>query len=122
MFVATNEGYAPLTDIQVDCIVNFTTDRGLVSKNNTVHFTVATTKLHTGHFTVPCTRTVTANNEPAIGEWFAIGVSGRIVSAEMTINISYSFFGIKLKSLRRSQSFRVVAEKADDKSFHWAFN
>jgi hypothetical protein len=39
----------------------------------------------------------------------------------MKINISYAVFGINLKHLRRSQWFHVVAERASDGSFHWAF-
>jgi hypothetical protein len=120
MFEAVNEGYAPLTDIQLLCTIDLTTDKDQILRDNAVSHVVGTA-WHGRRFTIPCTRAVGAGNEPAISGKTAYWVSGNIISAKMTVKFTYAVCGINIKHLRRSQSFHMVAEKSVDGSFHWSF-
>jgi hypothetical protein len=67
MFVAVNGEYAPLTDIEVTCEVNFETDLHQILDDRALFAGVSTTVWHGGKFTIPCTHAVKTGNKPVPG-------------------------------------------------------
>jgi len=114
MLAISNQGYVPLTDVEVDCVPKFDTSRHIFFDGMTVHFgNVAHYLPHAGLVTVPCF---------AIPELYQIkGGYGVPPGATLEITVNYAFYHANLKALRRSQHFRFESVQAADKSQHWAF-
>jgi hypothetical protein len=122
MFVAVNEGYAPLTSIHVDCNWNFTNDSGSTFNDMNKGFDVQSAIWHGGKFTVPCTRLVRLGGETIPSYPSAIFMGGKVASADMTIRISYAIMGINFGYLRRTQSFHLITERGGDGALYWEFS
>jgi hypothetical protein len=119
MFVAVNEGYVPLSSIEVSCISTFKTTTGAFD-HNVATYPIGATIWHEGRFTIPCTHVLKSTNDPDSGPWITAGVD-EVTEADMDVAISYSILGISMKPFRRSRSFHVKAEKSADSSWHWSF-
>ena len=124
MFAAVNDGYVPITDIDVGCTPNFTTtNHNIIGGAKILDRHVASLLWHGARFTLPCFDAVELNGElgvTGIGG-FGLGPGEQILDADMTIDIEYSFLYLNLKPLRRSQTFHVRALRGSDNSFHWEY-
>lgn len=120
MFVAENQGYAFVSNIQVWCGADLKTSDGFSFTNNNVHFSVAGNYGHGERFTLPCTRTVALKDGQVPS---AMGLKGaRLVAAGMRVIIAYSLIELGPLHVRRSQQFYLRAVRADDGSFHWEYS
>jgi len=116
MFSITNQGYVPLTDVDVDCFPNFqstaiTMGGSLVSFRN-----VAGYLEHGGTVTIPCFRIpdIFRTTAPAAERTKRPG-------ATLGVVVSYALYHINLKFLRRSQEFHFRSVVGKDGSQHWIF-
>jgi len=117
MFVAVNEGFAPMGKVGVDCLVNFTTSTGGGMKNTMVSQDVPGSFWHSDKFTAPCTDIVQLNSDLPYRS--VAKMDGAVTSADMTITINYD--PLWMNHLRRAQTFRLVTEKGSDGLLRWAF-
>lgn len=118
MFIIVNQGYAPITNIEVDCVSDFNTDRGGRFSNIHLRNRMPKSLWHENKVTLPCLTIVGYSDEPVIPNTiFGFSPAPHIESADMTISISYRLFGV----FQRSQAFHLVAFKAADNSYRWGF-
>ncbi len=106
LFSISNGGYWPISDLDVDCLIDAEGRNLKVFGNHMqfVHF--ASYLTHSSTATVPCFKTI---------ELLAI------TKADLTVVVEYSFYPITFRNLRRHQSFRLHAVKAPDGLLHWTF-
>jgi hypothetical protein len=107
LLIIVNQGYIPISSVEVVCIVNVWAGRRSGANNVGFLNTVLGTYWHEGKFTVPCAH-VGINKAP-------------VILAKMTITVSYAVFGLKFRFLRGQQTFHVEALRADDGSYRWTF-
>lgn len=120
-FSVSNDGYIPIFELSAVCVVGFETDHGIKVSNSTVHTNYFAWHLgHSDRATIPLDLVYRV---PAAGIG-AIGIANgeKIVSANMVIRISYSFFPFAVKNFRQSQSFSLrTAPFPQDGLPHWEF-
>jgi hypothetical protein len=110
IFVVSNGGYVPLTDLDAYCYPNFKTSSGnamLNAKYDSHSF--ADYLGHDGYVGIPCFEL--ASNFHFPGQYNS--------GSELTIQISYAFYHLNLKSIRRSQWFSFSSILGKDGSQHW---
>jgi hypothetical protein len=110
LFLLKNEGYIPITDLQVICTPTFLLGQarfgwegvslGLPIKPNVV-------LAHDGTITLPCFQTV-----GLVGEHMSAG-------STLDIRITYAFFHLNFHPLRRIQSFHFKSVIGTDHAQHW---
>jgi hypothetical protein len=122
MFLVVNQGYAPITHIEADCIFAFDTRSGLKFSDNEFITSIVGVHWHGDKSTLPCIRVVEYSNEPHIpSDIVQLPPKEHIQNANMRIKITYSMLGIDIPPFRRSQTFHVVALAAKDNSYRWEF-
>ena len=116
-FSISNEGYVPVTDLNADCIFSFIDQKSAnLFRDNTIGFDNFAGRLgHGDRVTTPCFTAIEAM------ERLTNLIPQDFSNSALTINISYAFMRVNLKSLRRSQIFRFKGISAEDKSIHWIF-
>ena len=120
LFLLVNQGYAPITDIDVQCIPQFkTTDYVSFPGEITVQHPVAGTYWHNGQATLPCVGSVNYPDEPHPPGGILLRPNSLITEASMQVKVIYSFLGLRFKQLRRSQTFKLRAIRVADGSFRW---
>jgi len=117
MFVLVNQGYAPVANIEVDCVSSFDTNGGRF-RNIHLRTSIRDNLWHASKVTLPCMRTMGYDCEPYIpNSIFGFSSDYHVERADMNIEISYRAIGI----FRRSQTFHVVALRAVGNSYRWEF-
>jgi len=109
LFSISNGGYAPISDLSADCILDTEDSNGNIFGGDHVivdHFADYLT--HGSNVTIPCFRSLAIH-----------GVS--LTRADLSVVITYSFYPITYQRLRRHQTFRFRAVKSSDGSLHWTF-
>lgn len=119
LFVLLNQGYAPITDIEVQCTPQFKTADYVAFQDITVQHPVGGTYWHNGQATLPCVGSVNYPDEPHPPGGILLRPNSRITEASMQVKVIYSFLGLRFKRLRRSQMFKLRAIRAADGSFRW---
>jgi hypothetical protein len=119
LFVISNEGYIPITDLGADCIPSFYGNSEHVTNIHSVNnrYSIAKFADYLGHgdkVTAPCFEFI--NNLQTYGE--PVNVAN---GATLEIVVSYSFMHINVRYSRRSQRFTFRSVIAKDKSQHWLF-
>jgi hypothetical protein len=116
IFNVTNEGYIPITEPHVDCEWHYKYQvQGWPESTFYIAFSPQIPPIsfigHEARFSAPCYSLKFANN-PAMEH----PLSG----STMDIKISYGFWPISLRWLRRSQTFHLETVGEQD-SLHWQF-
>jgi hypothetical protein len=139
LFYVANDGYAPISDLDVDCIVNFesASQHIVVRGSPTIEYSHFADYLsHSGgsptieysHFadylshseraTLPCFHAVVLNT-PSTG---AFKVNGDISKATLSVIVYYSYYPLSWKPFRRHQVFHFQAIPDSTGSLHWTFS
>jgi hypothetical protein len=112
LFVVTNTGYIPVTDLGATCSVRLSVANGTtltMPPDTGLQFPHFADYLgHEGHATIPCFRAVESSGMVEGG-------------AALTITISHALWSVNIKAFRRSQRFRFKSIGAKDGSQHWEF-
>jgi len=112
MFSITNQGYIPLTDVDVNCLPSYTTSANVEFRNIAFPFHgVADYLGHAGTVTIPCFQ---------IADVVKI-VGNKLPNATLEIVVTYALYHANVKPLRRSQRFHFRSVIARDQSQHWEF-
>jgi hypothetical protein len=112
MFSVTNQGYVPLTDVDVSCFPNFETDNHGIVRRNAFNFSEVAHYLgHAGTVTIPC---FTIPKKLELG-------GKKLPGATLEVTVTYALYHVNLKRLRRSQHFAFSSVAAKDGSQHWVF-
>jgi hypothetical protein len=108
MFTLTNEGYAPVTQLQIDCLLKIRAikfgQEGGFSFPMRAPIDPARVLGHESRITVPCIVKI-SGLEPTAG-------------SKLDITISYAFWHLNLPWLRRSETFHFLSIGSTD-SQHW---
>lgn len=113
LYYCPNEGYIPLTDIAVDCVVDYSTSTGSIYENNAVGFPdVAAYLGHGSRVTIPCFRVPGALYSPR---------SRVNPGARLSVIVYYGLCHLNIRFLRRNQTFRFRSLTAKDGTQHWEF-
>jgi hypothetical protein len=106
MFEVSNGGYIPLTDVRVLCIFN--------AQSSSIHISdsrfesdVAAYLEHGRTATVPC--------------FYVFDISEIPGRAHFQMTITYAFYHLNLRMLRRSQVFQFESIPSEDGTQHWQF-
>jgi hypothetical protein len=111
VFLISNEGYIPITDLDAYCIPDYGGTKTFAMHDNTLRYSDFASWLgHASKVTVPCFRIFTVDSH-----------LGNIESPKLTISITYAFLHANINSLRRQQTFQFKAVKAEDASWHWTY-
>jgi hypothetical protein len=111
MFVVTNTGYIPITNLDAVCNLNMVSGgiKIIQSPGSGLIFLNFDNYLgHEGKTTSPCFH--------AVGTAFPVEEG-----ATLTMIISYNLWPLTIKPLRRTQTFRFKSVGAKDGSQHWIF-
>jgi hypothetical protein len=107
MFEISNGGYVPLTNLNAYCVPNFVAPH-IHMENNTAEIdNFATYLAHNRTVTLPCFQLIRVTQVPS--------------GARLDIAISYAFYHLNLRWLRRSQVFHFQSIRGEDGSQHWQF-
>jgi hypothetical protein len=115
-FIVTNDGYLPITDLDVICDPEVVyNQRGMgyfsVSEND-MHFPPFSSYLaHSEKTTLPCFDVLNMDT----------GMASGIRKANLTVTVTYAFIHPNIKPLRRSQRFSFHGVKGKDGSWHWIY-
>jgi hypothetical protein len=114
MFLVSNEGYIPLAHLDALCslnmhLVGMHSGLSMPPDAGFMYEDFSTYLAHGNKATIPC--------------FHIVGIKHDAVAngATLDVTISYSFYGINLKFLRRSQVFHFKSVVGDDNSQHWIF-
>jgi hypothetical protein len=120
-FSIANEGYIPITDIDVDCTMSFSGENAAVRVfDNTLGFEgFARQLVHGDRITLPCFQAINEMSQTINGVDF--DNPKNFQHCGLTISISYALVYVNFKRLRRSQNFNFATELADDHSLHWVY-
>lgn len=111
MFRVTNGGYIPVTDLDAICNANGSL-AGDKFEDFKLHFGPFADYLgHGGSVTCPCFRMFNLGKEDASAP----------EGNTLDITITYDFFHLNWKPIRRSQTFRFKSAVGRDNSQHWIF-
>ena len=109
LFSVSNGGYAPVTDLSADCIIDTEdSNQNVFSGDHAIYSHFADYLPHAGNVTIPCFRSLTIQ-----------GVT--LIRADLTVVIEYSFYPVTYRRFRKHQTFKLRAVKASDGSFRWTF-
>jgi hypothetical protein len=108
LFSIANGGYAPVSDLSADCIIDLKAGNIVIGNSGARFDHFAHYLVHGGNTTIPCFRTIVIDGRP-------------LSSADLTIRITYSFYPLTYRLLRRQQTFKFRAVKASDGSLRWTF-
>lgn len=109
MFLISNQGYIPLTNIDVSCIPAFSSTNFAIRDMHFIYPNAAEYLGHATTMTIPCFNMFTIKNDEMNS------------GATLTLTVVYSLYHVNIKFLRRSQSFFFRSVKAKDESQHWEF-
>jgi hypothetical protein len=114
MFAISNNGYIPLTNMDVQCAPHFVTSTYYIFDGFAVEYKDFCNYLgHAGTVTLPCFRIPQMLVFPS-------NINKR-PGATLEVVVKYSLYHLNLKFLRRSQTFHFKSVAAKDKSQHWEF-
>jgi hypothetical protein len=108
MFKLANGGYVPVTDLFAGCSAD-TSVNGYVFKDTGINLPLADYLGHEGSVTLPCFEMFRLHG--------AVVPSG----SDLKITITYAFFHLNWKPIRRSQEFHFKSIVGSDHSQHWIF-
>jgi hypothetical protein len=117
MFSVSNGGYIPLTNLDADCVFGAVADPlplhdlRLEGNSMPVH-NFASWLWHDDRATLPCFHILRERIGPNLYNF---------KNPTLEITVLYSFVGLNLKPLRRSQTFLFRAAIASDNSWRWLF-
>jgi hypothetical protein len=106
-----NEGYVPLTDLDAHCFPTFVMGRSVVAHNHFHSDHFADYLGHADTVTIPCFRIA---QKLLIGSEYENG-------SILDIEITYAFWHLNFRYLRRSAIFHFVSTSGTDGSQHWIF-
>jgi hypothetical protein len=120
LFYVVNDGYAPIADLDVDCLPEFLTKDGGEMDASVLQFLHFADYLHhSGKASIPCFTALSTN--PQIPASFMTFNSTGFVKAELTVTISYSFYPLHSRHFRRHQSFRFHGVNDSSGHMQWTF-
>ena len=111
-----NEGYIPVTELDVDCAVDYGDKDYTTGIRDSVfaYHNFSQWLAHGDRATLPCLKAAT--------QMAALLPSAKTVDvATLTVYVTFAFIHLNLKFLRRTQIFHFTAIRADDGSLHWMF-
>jgi hypothetical protein len=112
MFSISNQGYIPLTGIDVHCIPHYVTSAYVIfDEFDFAYFDSAEYLGHSETVTVPCFDMPQMVKVPG----------NKLPGATLEIIVDYSLYHLKAQWLRRSQYFYFKSVQSADKSQHWQF-
>jgi hypothetical protein len=115
-FSIANEGYIPVTELDADCAVDYGDKDYTTGIRDSVfaYHNFSRWLAHGDRATLPCLK--------AAAQMAALLPSAKTVDVAMlTVYVKFAFIHLNLKFLRRSQTFRFTAVRADDGTLHWIF-
>jgi hypothetical protein len=112
LFSVANEGYLPVTDLDVICHANFSVGRGTAQDNDFAWNQFAKILRHSEKSTIPCFKIVGfgPNGSPPFS---TVG--------DLTATVSYSPWPLKIRWMRRTQEFHFKAFQGPDGHFVWTY-
>ena len=110
-FSITNEGYAIITDLDADCLINtYIPGFGQSTNNHLFNDGFKDELGHASKVTVPCQSAylITGNNRVPVG-------------STLDIRISYYYYHLHLWHLKPHQDFHFISVIDDEGNEHWNF-
>jgi hypothetical protein len=123
MFSVVNKGFFPVTDLDVDCLPEMDVGKNFSLGNNRIVYERFGKYLpHEGQVTIPCFKVLSFGGGDDLPSALNVNLDPKILrSAKLTIKISYSFFPVTWRKLRRNQTFQFTALKNSTGQWVWTF-
>jgi len=120
LFAISNGGYAPVSDLDASCEINLVSKLGVRATDSVVAYPKFADYLgHGGIATIPCFDTVSLDSN--LSGVIGLPPQDAITQADLRITITYSFYPITYKPLRRHQAFNFRGIRSADGSLKWSF-